>query len=757
MTPYFLIPGISCIVEWGWNNFDPTSLINLVDQKGLKKLYNNPFPLYNKHILKSKGNYDVIIGIITNFEWSIEGSLIKCKTEISSKGSIYSGLAINTNLVTENIINKNEESNVDPLDNLTQFLTKELSKLKDISIDNTIESISENKPEINNSNLMSTPSPYNEILKMAKKEDKSKPQNITYNKNSISSFVKYVKSKHPSNWEEYIYGVFKGRGPKSYYIDGANKNEDFDYKNKGKDVWFNLGLIIEAVNFHSAPPGFNGKELFSFDIDDVVISGHKNLISSDGTVCLIPNAEAPKYFYGLYGSNPPETTQTNPYNTDYHLALNPSSIIISKFKNKKDATSKNGLADYRLFQICRQNTAIYRDNIDEIINEIRYKNSALAGNHGIDNYFAFPFNSDRLSYDGQNTYPAYTSGYLKNIFVNYKFLLDVLKDKSVNTYLKFIEKILNEINNACGGFWDFKIIDITGKDNLPADSLATLKIVDYKFMASTNFGRVYSFDAFDSDSLILNMNFKPTLSNAQAIRAMYAPVNNPSKNTTIQGDNELLNYQFGDRLLTDDDIKGTDPVYFKDKNGFAYTMRPLQQKFPVENCFQVTHVDVNAKTDYSKPKGDFEGVSMNSVNMNAVKLTAQDILNTKTPSPYNYFTDLAKHQSTNNQSIIIKRLVCPSVEVLKLLLDDGDEENNPKYTGIMPGIQATFTLQGIGGLRTFMMFLVKNYPMPYSHKNIIFRIVDVQEVVESGKWVTTITAGIIPLRKYIKKRLGITY
>jgi hypothetical protein len=100
-------------------------------------------------------------------------------------------------------------------------------------------------------------------------------------------------------------------------------------------------------------------------------------------------------------------------------------------------------------------------------------------------------------------------------------------------------------------------------------------------------------------------------------------------------------------------------------------------------------------------------------------------------------------------------IVLPATDIQQLLLDDSDEENNPKYTGIMPGIQATFTIQGIGGLRTFMMFLVRNLPEPYSEKNIIFRIVDVQETVEAGKWTTQITAGVIPLREHIKARLGI--
>jgi hypothetical protein len=104
---------------------------------------------------------------------------------------------------------------------------------------------------------------------------------------------------------------------------------------------------------------------------------------------------------------------------------------------------------------------------------------------------------------------------------------------------------------------------------------------------------------------------------------------------------------------------------------------------------------------------------------------------------------------------IVKRLVLPNSEILKMLLDDGDVDYNPKYTGIMPGIQAQFTIQGIGGLRTFMMFLVKNFPRPYSAENVVFRIIDIQDNLDDKQWTTTITAGVIPLRAHIKARLGL--
>ncbi|HUW47140.1 MAG TPA: hypothetical protein VMW36_00120, partial [Patescibacteria group bacterium] len=206
-------------------------------------------------------------------------------------------------------------------------------------------------------------------------------------------------------------------------------------------------------------------------------------------------------------------------------------------------------------------------------------------------------------------------------------------------------------------------------------------------------------DCFDADSLLLGIAFKPTLSNAQAIRTIYAQTNQPDKNVVLtNGVNELLNYKFKDRLAMDNDTKNPAPPAVSD-NQHAVLMQSLQNLSASPPMYQMT-TKVNGK-------------------------------------------------------IVIRRLAMPAPDVLKMLLDDGDEEHNPNYCGIVQGVQATFTIQGIGGLRTFMMFLVRNLPEPYSHENIVFRIVDIQDNIEAGKWTTTITAGVIPLRDYVRVRLGL--
>ena len=658
MTPYFLVPGISCILEFGWNLYNPASLVDLRDTSQLIKYNDNPYPLYTDNILLSKGNYDVMFGIVSNFEWSVDGNKIKCKTEILSKDRIYAGLVVDSKSEIQTEDDNGDKSDPKPLGSLVECIDKILPLFRNVATD---------------------PDPLNIPL--------------------VGNYVKYINDHHPDTWEEYIYGVFYGRciDDIKNVNDYTNTKDDFDDKShNNKDLWLNLGLIIECINKCCSSLKTPGKnEIFRIDIDDVVINAHPNLISCDGSILLIPNSQSPKYFNGQYGYNIAENKDQS--KNDYNV-LNIASVPLPTI-TKKDAKKSNRLSDYRIRSVCLpMGGQIYRDNLDELINKIRYENTGQA--HG-DN--AFPFANPLQVAGGSNPYPAKYSGLLRDLYINVNYLKTLVNDDSIKTYYQLIKKMMADISDAAGGFWDFRIISGTGSGTQIEGEPAAMKIVDYKFVNTINRGTPFTFDYFDADSLLIGMDFKPTLSMAQAIRTLYASTNQPDANVTLtNGDNELLDYKFRDRLKMDADAKSSLPPHQSDTDiQHAETMRPLQQISPAANSYQMTMRD-------------------------------------------------------KNKNILIRRLALPSPEILKMLLDDGDEENNPKYTGIMPGIQATFTIQGIGGLRTFMMFLVRNLPEPYSEENIIFRIIDIQDSIESGKWTTTITAGIIPLRGYIKQRLGIS-
>jgi len=678
MTPYFMVPGISCVLEWGWNHYNPDCLLDVSDEAYLKKLMNNPYPLYTNHILKSNGNYDVMMGIITNFTWSVEGNKFKCQTEILSKDRIYAGLSVDATVEEISISSDGgDESSKSPpklpFGNLSEFILKSVNLLKSTT--------SKSSNLLTVISLLDTPSGVSSA---------NYPQ-LSDEENKIFNFILYLKRTR-KNWKEYIYGIFHGRDVLDVNINSyqhRNVNDDFDGNGETDNLWLNMGLVIDILNYHTSKlSNKQTGEIFKIDIDDVKITGHANMISSDGSVLLIPNKQAPKYFVGLGLVN-----STGISNVDVDIME--YTPIISSF------TTNSSPADARLHRICLQpKNSIYRDDLDELINANRKQNNVV-GN------FEFPSVSDKLQ-----------SGYLKNLYINTSFLEKIMLDTDVKTYTDVIEKLLSGISAACGNFWDLRLVAGAGNPDLTSQSC--MKIVDFKYISPTSTAP-YTFKYMSNESILTGIDFKPTLSNAQAIRAIYSPtsLNKNSNRKLNNGNSELLDYKFRDRLFLSEIIKESDTSQNqKTSLDILSILKDLQVVKPSKEMFQMTSTTNNYKTLITT--GRMRG---------------------------NY--------TTSSGNIIVRRLVLPNVEILNMLLDDGDYDNNTNYTGIMPGIQASFTLQGIGGLRTFMMFLVDGLPEPYSSTNIVFRITDVTETIEAGKWATQITAGVIPLRNQIKLKLGI--
>ena len=72
-------------VEWGWNYADkpPTTFIT---SENLKKI-SNPKLLREEVIKAGQGNFDAVLGYVSNFEWSANGMGFDCRTDIVSQGS----------------------------------------------------------------------------------------------------------------------------------------------------------------------------------------------------------------------------------------------------------------------------------------------------------------------------------------------------------------------------------------------------------------------------------------------------------------------------------------------------------------------------------------------------------------------------------------------------------------------------------------------------------------------------------------------
>ena len=658
MTPYFLVPGITVIVEFGWNHYNQDSLIDLTNEDKLAEYYfTNPYPLYKDNILKSNGNYDVVYGMVTNFEWSIDGNQITCMTEVTSKDRLYSGIPIST-IVAEK---KNPE---DPNSEITYYSS--IRKLCDTDFIKNLKAISQ--------------------LGNLSQADKNLSSQQLY------QIIKGGrKTGEPEMKDEYWRGIFFGRNDQnmksSVDLDfkwTVPKSDDFDKNQSDDNVWVNMGFLVELMNRTCALPSPKPETgFFEVNVDGAVIGAHPNHISSDGKLLLIPNSMAPKYMWGKEGID------SNGKNGDYEKQYRDNKG--KSVSSTKDKNNPLWNADYCVTKIFIQDE-LHRDDIDWVINSNRYIFGA-----GGRAYYCFPFVTQETvtvkNRDRDAIYDPYFYGYFKDLYFNVKRFVELVKDESVKTYAELYKAIFDDINKAGGNFWDFAL--------MPNDNTSNMTVVDNNMLPSgNNRGKPWYFDYLDSDSIMTGLAFKPKMSDAQAFRTVFGETNNNTSRTIVKEENDLLDYKFDDRILIKKKDNSPTVVAVKDdkKDPFIEQVRKLQHFSPYDGSYQFT-VMVGDKPFF-------------------------------------------------------RRLSLPDSEMLNCLLDDHDLDKNQRYTGLQP-ITVEVPLQGIGGLRTFMTFLIRNLPNPYHHKDVCYRIVDVHHTLQDGKWETTIKAGILPLRGYIKQKIGI--
>jgi hypothetical protein len=91
LAPYFLMPKITATVEWGWNTFDQSSLLDLTNMEGLRDTLIDG-GIIMKKIQDSNGNYDAMIGFIFDYGYTLESNgSYNCFTEFVNSNWLLEG------------------------------------------------------------------------------------------------------------------------------------------------------------------------------------------------------------------------------------------------------------------------------------------------------------------------------------------------------------------------------------------------------------------------------------------------------------------------------------------------------------------------------------------------------------------------------------------------------------------------------------------------------------------------------------------
>jgi hypothetical protein len=134
LMPYWLSPGISVMVEWGWSNIGQIPVgINIDDASKMAELYQFPAKIMKDVVLRQEsndgigaGNQDFFIGIITNFTWNMnEDGTFTCTTELTTFGETMLALNLNKDVKKEGI-EKDEKDKV--LYSIREYVEKAFNK-----------------------------------------------------------------------------------------------------------------------------------------------------------------------------------------------------------------------------------------------------------------------------------------------------------------------------------------------------------------------------------------------------------------------------------------------------------------------------------------------------------------------------------------------------------------------------------------------------------------------------------------------------
>ena len=767
MTPYFLTPKISAFVEFGWNHFNPVSLLDLrkTNLNKLKDLFLTGSALYDENIRNSYGLYDVTMGIISGFDFSSQdGITFDCKTEILSKHANYSGVLVNS---AAKVSSDSEKSSVQST--FAEYLDKRLTKLPNCIL--------------NNRNFMQP---------LDKEEEKSKSflsSNFPFYKYNNGNYTNTDGNPRPED------RIFLGR--RNEYKDSSIKKGsskyDWDYSDQ-KDVWVTFGFLVELANIFftkeivvansantgSTPPTYY---LYEIDVEDVKIGAHPNLISCDGSVLLIPNYQAPKFNMGY--QYPTGNADDNDYQKQFSATKsNPSLFLTNSTPIKLQDIKTLNPADKTLFKIFRTGRKpkvvqepldtglinrikwtfgagtlaqtekesdkplppyiIMRDDLDKIINRFRYRSEPPGSR-------SFPQGKK----DDESNIEAGYWGYLKDLYINKNVIVECAK--SADTVEKFYNSLLDKINNAAGKLWELAVIE-------DSDDSGKLKIIDKKFVQYNKL-KIYQFDIGATNKFVKSLNFTAQLSNVAANQVISSASTNKSTDGSPNGEvtsNQVMQFPYGDRFnigvplkprKVDENLETLKQLQNSPENaggnkGGSYIMSFKQYESGPSRASAAAAAGSRTTT----PLNPNNPTPPSRAAASAPRTTTP--LNPNNPAPPSRAAASAPRTTTSSETPTgketgwnIVNLVLPNESLLIALMNDMDFKNSSNiYGGQQPGFTVEMTLQGISGLRTFQLFSLKNLPSPYSEREIICQVIDITHKVENGNWTTTLKAGIRSIR-----------
>lgn len=718
ITPYLLTPLVTVFVEWGWNNFNVASLINYDSVDELKRIVKNHFEHYDTRVPLSYGNYDFMVGDITNFEYGFDDNVIKGFTEIRSRQMLYSGF----NVRGDKSINVGSQNDTTQSPALS-FKTTFQQTLK------TLVAFSEN------GELPVPPDP----------EKTTNPDRALDDENiKLYALLTPYKDKYGpklNNLPNYVY-KFPSRSKPSGLLQQEGKD------NSTLDTYITLELFVDIMNSLKNKNSQKEylKDFFEVDVVNSNVGYHENLISTSKDV-LIPNVKAPKFngrgsvsynrykdevttFIGddkagtntattrlgqigsvindfITGAEDQETVKKGQSEGESMLKSAAINEKINLFNIEKERKSlKTHPSDIQLKLLIGYGKTVYRNDLDFVLNKYGRSLIQTRNDTGFD-----------------------SRGLLKNVYVNLNFIIEslVVNDDVINMKDMY-DALLKELNESVCDFWNLELVNVDSV-NPNVKKTGGLQIVDVKYKTSAfNIGDIFTFDYGSNRSIVKKINFTTSLTNGMANQILYRSFGEKSlsSNNLIDFSNEGI---YVDRIKDEE----------KDKKSIDGNIRNTTNSDQMLTFLNVIKKYMNFQP--ANPDASF--LMRVQVYKSSSGKVEERVVGAGGGGMGGVTTYSVKVANFNEYNIA--DLFIPDKEALVYLLNDYDKKNNTNvYCAPIRNVELEISLMGIAGIRVFEFFRVKNLPPPFTENVVVFQVRDVTHTIDENGWETRIKASVRP-------------
>lgn len=651
LSEYFLEPGYTVLVEWGWNTSD--SVNQKVDLSACEMAKFNNF-LYQKRKEKdSYYEYGGFLGFITGGGLTYEeGEVYNISVELTTIGEIPAYIQSNKGAIGEKVDDKSGES------------------FKETTIENESED-----GDVGRALFMQM---YNRLPQQKQIE----PIKTLYETGQDSRGNPWSDKGNFINMDDEI--------RKSLIEDLTDTDVETNENDSSAKIpegiplvsnhsYIRLELafkILSTYQTNMKPKKVKNCEVKSYSyeicIDNTLCRAHKFMFSIDGSKLLIPNTNTPEF--NLVDS----LTASDPINS--YFSGNGVPKKTANLNQWRKSNSKESNNDYAFPQIVP-------------LNEYKWPDGAIT-----------------VEYD------AHTYGYVKDLFINYEFFLEVLgRTNYVNKDLYY--EILNGISNGVSGFWQFEITETPdGRDDNKGNfHLAVFDLTLCKPDA-TIFDKCAKFDSSGPNTPFLQSSFD--LNIPAAMQNMITGQRSAAQvNTQESGDTDVKSGK-NDRQT----LFATEP---------DEVMKILDSFQPKEEGEDAT--DKGKKVDKEDEddirKANYELFMSKGTVLPSVK-GRDDDYDAAEGAWYNVFNNA----NASIEDILFVGAWNDSLALRKLFL--GKVTGSGESTNVLVPIKFGFTTLGVTGIVTGQLFRINDIPQRYA-KNA-FQVTKVGHELTDGQWKTTV-------------------